>query len=202
MNRDFQLQILRACQQYYPDPLNWKEVVRIFITHHPEEDLPHSDEDLENTFMITPVVFISDDPSNNSDLNESLRLDPPNKLLAPLSYLEEHGLLKKEFTYSGQVLPDALITAKGIDFLEDDGGLSAILNTVTVKFDMDNVREIVEAGILKMDVPEEKQSALKEAIRQAPGSMLQTAVSTMVEKGMSDPIGTAKTVAGLFGVSF
>jgi len=128
---------------------------------------------------------------------------------ANLAYLNEHGLIT---SYQGRLsFPGgaihicslaSAITAKGIDFLADDGGLSAILNTVTVKFDVENVRSLVEAGLLRANVPEEKQGALKKAIKEAPGTVLQTAVSKMVEKGMSDPVGTAKAVAGLFGISW
>ena len=41
----------------------------------------------------------------------------------------------------------ARITAKGIDFLEDDGGLSAILGVVTVKLHADTLREMLAKKI-------------------------------------------------------
>ena len=143
-------------------------------------------------------------PPETSDENEGFE----QSFLFNLDYLAGHKLVTrpapvyiKRFDHTE--VPNAYrITSKGIDFLEDDGGLSAILNTVTVKFDVDNVRELVEAGLLTAHVPEEKQGALMKAIQEAPGTMLQTAVTKMVEKGMSDPVGTAKAVAGLFGVSW
>lgn len=124
------------------------------------------------------------------------------KLLFTLNYLHEHGLIKTTHGNLSTFVPNARITAKGIDFLANDGGLSAILNTVTVKFDLDNVRELVETGLLTANVPEEKQGALKKAIQEAPGTVLQTAVSTIVGQGMSSPVETAKAVAGLFGISW
>jgi len=98
--------------------------------------------------------------------------------------------------------PSVTITAKGQDLLESDGGTSAILNTVTVKFDTNNMRELVEAGLLMTDVPKEKQNALKKAIREAPGTVLQTAITKIVEKGMSHPVETAKVVSTLFGIKW
>jgi len=130
-----------------------------------------------------------------------------------IHYLAEHELIEfgsetsinKSYwgdTHKRLIILDTKITATGLDFIENDGGLSAILNTVTVKFDVDNVRELVAAGLLTAHVPEDKQGVLNKAIREAPGTMLQTAVSKMVEKGMSDPMGTAKAVAGLFGIAW
>jgi hypothetical protein len=143
-------------------------------------------------------------PSEAFDKNEEFE----QSFLFNLNYLVGHKLVTRpEPIYSRYFdhteTPNAYrITSKGIDFLEDDGGLSAILNTVTVKFDVENVRSLVEAGLLRTNVPEEKQGALRKAIKEAPGTVLQTAVSKMVEKGMSDPVGTAKAVAGLFGISW
>jgi len=124
-----------------------------------------------------------------------------NILASNLKYLEEHGLIK--ILWKGNFYPNqGGINAKGLDFLEEDGGLSAILNTVTVKFDANSIRQLVESGLLKTNVPKEKQGALKKAIQEAPGTVLQTAVSTIVGQGLSDPIGTAKAVAELFGVTW
>ena len=64
-------------------------------------------------------------------------------LIANLYYLEEHGLLK---ITTKQLLRDksiihAKITAKGIDFIEDDSGLSAILNNITIKIIFVNMKK-------------------------------------------------------------
>ena len=45
------------------------------------------------------------------------------------------------------------ITAKGLDFLEDDGGLSAILGAITVKLDPDDLRALIAARIEESDLP-------------------------------------------------
>ena len=54
-------------------------------------------------------------------------------------YLAEHDLVDAQVVRdltAGDVIARARITAKGLDFLQDDGGLGAILNTVTVRFEV------------------------------------------------------------------
>ena len=145
-------------------------------------------------------------PDDFDDSDEEERCQ--QSFLFNLDYLVGHKLVARPAPvhlkrYDHTEIPRAYrITSKGIDFLEDDGGLSAILNIVTVKFDADNIRGLVKAGLLKANVPEEKQGALKKAIQEAPGTVLQTAVSTIVGQGMSSPVETAKIVAKLFGVTW
>ena len=80
---------------------------------------------------------------------------------ANLFYLQEHGLINGKLR--GEVLEDhgrrigwATITKEGLDFIADDGGLSAILKTVTVRFDADNVRSILEDKIIASSLPHTK----------------------------------------------
>jgi hypothetical protein len=93
-----------------------------------------------------------------------------NRLFANLTYLQGHGLCEPllsqgvdgHFSWGG-----AKITPQGLDFLEDDGGLSAILRTVTVKLHAETLTELLSARIDAADraggktFPEEShQSAL------------------------------------------
>ncbi len=54
-----------------------------------------------------------------------------------LFYLTEHDLVASEAVrdFPEKEIFTAQITAKGLDFLEDDGGLGAILGKITVRFD-------------------------------------------------------------------
>ena len=60
------------------------------------------------------------------------------------------------------------ITATGLDFLEDDGGVSAILRTVTIKFDLGDLRARMATRIDSSDLPAEKKTSLAHAIRSLP----------------------------------
>jgi len=61
-----------------------------------------------------------------------------------LIYLDEHGLVEtKQIQFMNEAHPRvsvARITAKGLDFLQDDGGLGAILGVVIVRFEAETVR--------------------------------------------------------------
>lgn len=94
------------------------------------------------------------DYPRQSDLGGMLRAFPDEQAqhayAANIAFLNEHGLVDGglevgadgHFSFS---YPK--ITARGLDFLEDDGGLTAILGVVTVKLHADTIRELVLARI-------------------------------------------------------
>lgn len=117
-------------------------------------------------------------------------------------YKEVHHLEEVGFIETGNPFNGCLrLTAQGRDFLEDDGGLSAILNTVTVKFDADNIRSLIEQGLLKSGLPEEKTGILRKALNTASSTALQTATSSLMQLAMSDPMKAIKAVASALGVN-
>lgn len=70
--------------------------------------------------------------------------------MGTLNYLQEHELIQAIAVKSHDNpfhLKSPRITAKGLDFLEDDGGLSAILNTVTVRFEAETLRALLAAKL-------------------------------------------------------
>jgi hypothetical protein len=117
------------------------------------------------------------------------------------SYLKEHGLIELSLVSRGEYLPhQAQITHLGLDFIQDDGGLSAILNTVTVKFDAENLRDMIDQGLLQANIPEEKKGAIRKALKQLPAKALNTVVTDLLQTAMDDPIKAAKAVAGIVGI--
>jgi hypothetical protein len=114
--------------------------------------------------------------------------DPDEKQkIANLVYLQEHELVESglkqhlsgEYGFSG-----ARITAKGLDFLQDDGGLTAILGTVTVKLHEETVREILKTRITGSALPPEEKSRLRKQIESLSSEALKVATKKLVEKGM------------------
>ena len=81
------------------------------------------------------------------------------KQSANLQYLAEHGLVV--FDDKTRITATVKITAKGIDFLMDDGGLSAILGVVTVKLHSDTIQALLNTKIDQADIPPEEKSKLK-----------------------------------------
>lgn len=95
-----------------------------------------------------------------------------DELFANLHYLYEHGLI-----FTGRYphpLPDepafvsVKITAASLDFLQDDGGISAMLNTVTVRFDAEEIRAVFAEKVAVSDLPKPERDRLTHAVRSLP----------------------------------
>lgn len=115
-------------------------------------------------------------------------------------YLLEHGLI------AGVVSPDksnpciaaARITKSGLDFLADDGGLSAILSVQTVRIHEDTLRQLLEAGLESCHAPEEKKSALREAIKNAPASAVLETIRATVGLALREAPDALRTLQNIF----
>lgn len=104
-----------------------------------------------------------------------------------LLYLEEHGLTDVVWVdvFGGQRQAMlARITARGLDFLADDGGLTAVLGVVTIRLHEDTVRELL---LSKVDgahsISLEERSSLKEAIRKLPSKAIEKLTDKLLETG-------------------
>lgn len=102
---------------------------------------------------------------------ESLSLHDDPALTKMCSYLSEHGLVTLD-AIGGRYLDgyrlsigQVTVTAKGIDFLQDDGGLTAILGVMTVRLDRESLQALIEARVEASDAPPEKKSAIKSALQ-------------------------------------
>ena len=111
--------------------------------------------------------------------------------LMNLKYLYEYGLVKgyesktigkREFSLGG-----VEITAKGLDLLEDDGGVGAILRSVVVKFDAENIRRIMKEKVLSFNIPDEQKTSLVGKIKNFSGKALETITLKLLEKGLDNP---------------
>lgn len=122
-----------------------------------------------------------------------------------LAYLHEHGLAETAIQISSDGKNHASfgrskITARGLDFLADDGGLSAILGVVTVRLHADTLRELlinrVEADA---SLPVTEKSGLRAAIKRLPEASLQEAAKYLVKAGLEhlpDAIHWLRTLTG------
>lgn len=106
---------------------------------------------------------------------------------ANLRYLQEHGLVHASIkrSLSGTYLfSGASITAKGIDFLADDGGLSAILGTVTVRIHADSIKELLSARIENADLPNEQKAWVLKQVETISDESLKTVTKSLIEQGL------------------
>jgi hypothetical protein len=106
---------------------------------------------------------------------------------AHLRYLEEHGLCKSGMKLGEGVsiqFSQSTITAAGLDFLEDDGGLSSILGVVTVKLHADTIRDLIGAKIETSTMPAEEKSKLRKVLAGLSEAGLRAATTDLVKSGL------------------
>ena len=107
--------------------------------------------------------------------------------LANILYLEEHALCEANVSQAmdGSYLwGSAKITAKGLDFLADDGGLGAILNVVTVKLHAATIRDLIEAKIDAGPGTPEEKATIKTYLKRLSGAALQAVARDLMKRGL------------------
>ena len=111
------------------------------------------------------------------------------KLLANINYLCEHGLIKNN---SSIILKDRstriTATAKGIDFMLNDGGLSAILNVQTIKLHRDSV-VVLEDLIAISNMNDEQKEKAKSTLGEMSTEAIKTVVQAVTTAGLSKLLG-------------
>ncbi|MGP4732709.1 MULTISPECIES: hypothetical protein [unclassified Psychrobacter] len=112
------------------------------------------------------------------------------KFIANLAYLKDHKLIsEKSLLVSPSMQGEsfqphlASITHIGMDFLADDGGLSAILGVVTIKFEAEQFRTILESMILSSNLPTERKQTMIDALRELPAESIKHLTTRIVDAG-------------------
>lgn len=112
------------------------------------------------------------------------------KLIANLAYLQDHKLISDKSLLVSKSMDGnsfqpylAAITHTGMDFLADDGGLSAILGTVTVKFETEQFKVLLESIILSSDLPTERKQTMIDALRELPAESMRHLITKVVDSG-------------------
>jgi hypothetical protein len=114
--------------------------------------------------------------------------EPTEDDLANLWYLKEQCLVDGGLNMSttdAYIFEGARITAKGLDFLADDGGISAILGTVTVRLHADSIKELLLTRIESSNAPVEKKSWLKKQIETASSETIKKIVGSLLDQGVT-----------------
>lgn len=112
--------------------------------------------------------------------------------IANLYYLAEHGLIDVPGPWypfdnsAGVENCLASITANGLDFLEDDGGLRAILNIVTIKFDPEDIKKAFVIRIEALECSNEDKSKYKDIIKELPAEVLKTISQRLINVGIDN----------------
>lgn len=104
-----------------------------------------------------------------------------------LAYLDEHGLVEvklQHYLSDRSVVTAARITAKGIDFLADDGGLGAVLGVVTVRLHEDTVRNLLIQRVSESKGDETVKAQLVSQIKKLPAESVSKLAESAVESGL------------------
>lgn len=123
------------------------------------------------------------------DIQRSWGQQDDNKLLVNLCYLNEHGLidLKATAVLSGDIhMHSAKITASGMDFITDDGGLTAILGVVTVKLHEETIKEILLKQVAAAEIDGSIKASLIKKIKQLPSEALGKITERALDYGLEN----------------
>jgi hypothetical protein len=71
-----------------------------------------------------------------------------------------------------------------LDFLEDDGGLSAVLGVQTIKIHDDTIKDLIEAKILVSDMPQEDKKRFIAKLKELPAETTKHLVLKLVDLGI------------------
>lgn len=125
---------------------------------------------------------------HQADLTRRNGGEDDSRLMVNLQYLHEHGLVEfrwQKFVSGEHRMVDAKITARGMDFLAGDGGLSAILGVVTVKLHEDTIRDLLIARIQAADGEQGVKDALIAKVKHLPADALGLLTTRGLDAAMS-----------------
>lgn len=110
------------------------------------------------------------------------------KYIANICYLAGHGLIACEtsLTIKGHLsIGTPKITEKGLDFLADDGGLTAILGVTTIRFEADQLREILESKIIHAPIPSASKTEILATLRGLPAEAIKSLTKKLLDEGLA-----------------
>lgn len=111
----------------------------------------------------------------------------PPKTMANLAYLFDHDLIEWEPAFEEDGQPSVYstkITAKGLDYISDDGGLTAELGVVTVKLHEDTIKELMIAKIQSSDANPTVKKNLIETLKKLPADAMKELSMAAVRRGI------------------
>lgn len=173
IDRDLQKQILSNLVDSYGTPISETELAKKLW---PDKALEFWKPIPER---LAEILKVDDTPHN----------ELADKFIKNIIYLSKHSLISltdisSDFLrHSGTRLELQIeITHRGLDFLEQDGGLSAILGIVTFKLHNETVQQLLTDKINQSDMPEAEKSELKAAISTIKDAALTKVTELAIEK--------------------
>ncbi|WP_298938330.1 hypothetical protein [uncultured Ruegeria sp.] len=159
---------------------------------------------LDRGFQREVLHTIANDYPGSTDIEAAFGTQGNNFLKVNLAYLREHGLVNfsvhgtKDDQYPMPI--EAVITARGLDFLADDGGLSAILGAVTIRFDEAQIRDLLLQRVALASGDDTMKSELIEIIKQMPAEGLRELASRAISYGIEKAPDGIETLKAFFNL--
>ncbi|WP_186107293.1 hypothetical protein [Burkholderia gladioli] len=116
---------------------------------------------------------------------------------ATMTYLIEHGLATGVVDYDANwnfSFGNPKITAHGMDFLADDGGLTAILGVVTVKFHDETLKAVIGQKIEESELPPADKRKWLDALRSLPAETTKHLTLKLVDAGLAHAPGALHAI--------
>lgn len=165
-------------------------------TEQQSHNINSLDRDLQKRML---EALIASYPDNVVLTPESLGISEKKRNFN-LSYLVEHGLVKQVRDPSTLPIYKYYATHKGIDFLQQDGGLSAILGVVTIKLHDDTIKSLIEARIMQSDLPQPDKRRYLDALRELPAETTKHLVLKLVDMGLDHKDAAISAIGKLIGL--
>ena len=111
------------------------------------------------------------------------------KVKVNLIYLMEHGLIESDAKVEkrfggGFAYGCSRLTKKGMDFIAEDGGLSAIFGVQIIKLHDDTVRELIIQRIMADDSQPAYKHKLLDALRELPAESIKHLTMKLLDLGL------------------
>jgi hypothetical protein len=146
---------------------------------------------LDRAYQLELLNMLSESypsPFFDPKMGKGMDADQKHRYVANMCYLAEHGLVESGVhpTIDGLYsLSSPSITAKGMDFLADDGGLSAILGTVTIKFHDDALKALIETKIMTSEIDPQDKKKWSDALRELPAESTKHLTMKLLDSGLA-----------------
>ncbi|MDR0478313.1 MAG: hypothetical protein LBH31_00615 [Burkholderiaceae bacterium] len=127
-------------------------------------------------------------PRPGFDMLYRLQEAETEKYLVNIAYLAEHGLVDKWGEFSVDMQPifvPPTLTYKGMDFLADDGGLSAIFGVATIRIHGDTIKELLDAWIEASAASQADKRRLKSALQSLPAAATKHLAMKLMDMGIA-----------------
>ena len=128
-------------------------------------------------------------PIDNEGIPKELTADE-HKWHANIHYLYQHGLISMvpagEWGVQFDEIFDLTITAKGIDYIAEDGGLTNYYGSINIRLDDGLIKNLIKENIEKSSVDPKQKSKMNALLKTVSSSALSEIVKQSISAAFSN----------------